>query len=119
MMVTEILRGFGVVGWCDGRGYTSSAGGPTIWMIVGQGPIALAVGAGGGCLDIFYCPLSFLSSFSVSLGARYRLKYCLKGGLKLEQPTNQLKSRLICEQELFCIMVTEIIQTTDGDFKTT
>ena len=27
-------------------------GRPTIWMIVGQGPIALAVGAGGGCLDI-------------------------------------------------------------------
>ena len=24
-----------------------------IWMIVGQGPIALAVGAGGGCLDTF------------------------------------------------------------------
>ena len=23
---------------------------PTIWMIVGQGPTALAVGAGGGCL---------------------------------------------------------------------
>ena len=28
-------------------------GRPTIWKIVGQGPIALAVGAGGGCLDIF------------------------------------------------------------------
>ena len=28
-------------------------GRPTIWVIVGQGPIALAVGAGGGCLDIF------------------------------------------------------------------
>ena len=28
-------------------------GHPTIWMIVGQGPIALAVGAGWGCLDIF------------------------------------------------------------------
>ena len=28
-------------------------GRPTIWMIVGQGPIALAIGAGGGCLDIF------------------------------------------------------------------
>ena len=27
-------------------------GRPTIWMIVGQGPIALAVGAGVGCLDI-------------------------------------------------------------------
>ena len=26
---------------------------PTIWNIVGQGPIVLAVGAGGGCLDIF------------------------------------------------------------------
>ena len=28
-------------------------GRPTIWMIVGQGPIALSVGAGGVCLDIF------------------------------------------------------------------
>ena len=28
-------------------------GRPTIWMTVGEGPIALAVGAGGGCLDIF------------------------------------------------------------------
>ena len=27
-------------------------GRPTFWFIVGQGPIALAVGAGGGCLDI-------------------------------------------------------------------
>ena len=26
---------------------------PTIWMIVGQGPPAFAVSAGGGCLDIF------------------------------------------------------------------
>ena len=36
---------------------------PTIWMIVGQGPIALAVGAAGGCLDIFtpLCPFSPLS----------------------------------------------------------
>ena len=36
---------------------------PTIWMIVGQGPIALAVGADGGCFDIFalLCPFSPLS----------------------------------------------------------
>ena len=27
-------------------------GRPTIWMIVGQGPTALAVGAGRGCLDV-------------------------------------------------------------------
>ena len=34
-----------------------------VWMIVGQGPIALVVGAGGGCLDIFslICLFSFLS----------------------------------------------------------
>ena len=38
---------------------------PTIWMIVGQGPIALAVGAGG--LDIFTLLYPF-SSFSLSLG---------------------------------------------------
>ena len=42
-------------------------GRPIIWMIVGQGPITLAVGAVGGCLDIF-THLSFLSSFSLSLG---------------------------------------------------
>ena len=28
-------------------------GRPTVLRTVGQGPIALAVGAGGGCLDIF------------------------------------------------------------------
>ena len=42
-------------------------GRPTIWMIVGQGPIALAVGAGGGCLDIFTLFYTF-SSCSPSLG---------------------------------------------------
>ena len=38
-------------------------------MIVGQGPTALAVGAGGGCLDIFtlICPFSPLVSPLVSL----------------------------------------------------
>ena len=43
-------------------------GRPTIWMIVGQGPIALAVGAGGDCLDIFTLLYLFLSCFSPSLG---------------------------------------------------
>ena len=60
-------------------------GRPTIWMIVGQGSIALAVGAGGGWFGHFYSPLSFLTSFSLS---RYRLKYCLKGPLNPKQPTN-------------------------------
>ena len=42
-------------------------GRPTIWVIVGQRPTALAVGAGGGCLDIFTLLYPF-SSFSLSLG---------------------------------------------------
>ena len=33
---------------------------PTIWITVGQEPIAPAVGAGGVGLDIFYSHLSFL-----------------------------------------------------------
>ena len=46
-----------------------------IWMIVGQGPIALAVGAGGGCLDIFTLNYPFfLLSPSLWETARYRLK---------------------------------------------
>ena len=42
-------------------------GRPTIWMIVGQGPIAPAVGAGRGCLDIFTLVYPFFS-FSLPLG---------------------------------------------------
>ena len=65
-------------------------GRPTIWMIVGQGPTALAVGAGGGCLDIFTL-LYLFSPLSPSLQetARYRLKYCLKGPLNPKQPTTK------------------------------
>ena len=66
-------------------------GRPTIWMIVGQGPTVLAVGAGGGCLDIFTLIYPF-SPLSPSLWetARYRLKYFLKGSLNPKQPTNQM-----------------------------
>ena len=81
-------------------------GRPTIWITVGQGPTALAVGAGGSCLDIFtlihpFFPLcldifTFIHPFfplSPSLWetARYRLKYCLKGPLN-QQTKNQPKS---------------------------
>ena len=66
-------------------------GRPTIWLTVGQGPIALAVGAGGGGLDIFTRIYHILSPLSSSLWemARYRLKYCLKGPLNPKQPANQ------------------------------
>ena len=59
-----------------------------IW-IVGQGPAALAVGAGGGCLDIFSLVYHFFFlSPSLWETAQYRLKYCLKGPLSPNQPTN-------------------------------
>ena len=64
----------------------------TIWISVGQGPIALAVGAGGGGLDIFtlVCPFFPLSP-SLWETARYRLKYCLKGPLNPKPTNNQPK----------------------------
>ena len=37
----------------------------SIWIIVGQVPIALAVGAGGGCLDISFSRLVLLFFFSL------------------------------------------------------
>ena len=82
-------------GWSGGAmvlGKLPVPGRPTIWISVGQGPTALAVGAGGGCLDIFTLIYPF-SPLSPSLWetARYRLKYCLKGPLNQTQPTNQMK----------------------------
>ena len=65
-------------------------GRPTILITVGQGPTALAVGAGGGCLDIFTLSYHFfLLSPSLWETARYRLKYCLKGPLSPKQSINQ------------------------------
>ena len=44
-------------------------GRPTVWMlIVGQGPIALAVGVGWGCLDIFTLHYPFSHLLPLSLG---------------------------------------------------
>ena len=76
-------------------------GRPTVWMI-GQGPTALAVGAGGGCLDIFTLLYRF-SPLSPSLWetARYRRQYCLKGPLNPKQPTNQPSN--IIKHHKFCI----------------
>ena len=57
-------------GWSGGAmvlGKLPVPGRPTILITVGQGPIALAVGAGGGGLDIFTLTYPF-SSFSLSLG---------------------------------------------------
>ena len=58
-----LLRG--VVGWWDGAG----RGVLLNWIIVGQGPTALAVGAGGGCLVIFFSHL-IISLFFLPLSGR-------------------------------------------------
>ena len=56
-------------------GKLSVPGRPTILMIVGQGPTALAVGAGGGLIYPFF----FLSP-SLWETARYRLKILSQKG---------------------------------------
>ena len=72
-------------------------GRPTIWTTVGQGPIALAVGAGGGCLDIFILIYPFFPlSPSLWETARYRLKYCLKGLLNPKTNQKSLPRPWIC-----------------------
>ena len=73
-----------------------------IWIRVGQGSTALAVGAGGGCLDIFSLIYHFsFPSPSLWETARYRLKYCLKGPLSPKQPINQ--SAWV--SQIMCIMI--------------
>ena len=71
-------------------------------LTVGQGPIVLSVGAGGGCLDIFSLiyHFSFLSP-SLWETTRYRLKYCLKGPLSPKQATNQPTKAYIWNMPIF------------------
>ena len=85
--------GGGVVRWCwvnfQCRGVL------LIWIIVGQGPIALA-GASGVCLNNFSLVyLLFFFSLPFWETGRYRLKYCQKGPLHPKQPTNQIQSSLV------------------------
>ena len=71
-----------------------------IWIRVGQGLTALAVGAGGVLWTLFLS--SIISPFFLPLRetARYRLKYCLKGPLSPKQPTNLMyvKNKVDLEQ---------------------
>ena len=74
-------------------------GRPTIWITVGQGSTAFAVGAGGVCLDIFTLIYPF-SPVSPSLWetARYRMKNCLKGPLNpksTNQPTHDKRKKYL------------------------
>ena len=65
----EEMKHLAVRGWTGGAKVLcklSVPGRPTILITVGQGPTSLAVGAGGGCLDIFTL-IYLISSFSPSL----------------------------------------------------
>ena len=90
--ICNIKGGGRVVRWCwvnfQCRGVL------LIWIRVGQRPTALAVGAGGGCLDIFSLGCHF-SPLSPCLWetVQYRLKYCLKGPLSPKQPAIQLQNK--------------------------
>ena len=101
------------MGWSGGAivlGKLPVLGRPIIWITVGQGPTALAVGAGGGCLDIFTLIYPF-PPLSPSLWetARYRPKYCLRGPLNPKQPTNQRHTCLFTnDQQCCCKMSTEV-----------
>ena len=70
-----------------------------IWIIVGQGPTVLAVGAGGGCLDIFSLAYHF-SFLSPSLWETARYSW-LVGCFGLNGPLRQYFSlyRAVSQRE--------------------
>ena len=77
-------------GWSGGAmvlGKLPVPGRPTIWITVGQGPTALAVGAGGGVWTFLLSSILSLLFLPLWETARYRLKYCLKGPLNPKLPT--------------------------------
>ena len=101
---------FGLYWWSDGAmvlGKLPVPGRPRIWMIVGQGLTALAVGAGGGCLDIF-SPVYHFSFPTLSLWetARYRLSERAVKPKSTNQPTN----RSLLQR---CTSYNELLSATD------
>ena len=77
-------------------------------MIVGQGPAALAVGAGGGCLEVSFPHLSLLST-SLWETVQYRLKYCLKGLLNPKQPTTPPFNEYLVQEELVILALASTV----------
>ena len=71
-MVRRCWVNFQCWGGCSGGamvlGKLPVPGRPTTWTTVGQGPTALAEGAGWWLFGLFYSHLSFLLSLSLSLG---------------------------------------------------
>ena len=61
-----------------------------MWIIVGQGPTALAVGAGGDVWTFFLSSIISHLFFPLWETAQYRLQYCLKGPLNPKESTYQM-----------------------------
>ena len=79
-------------------------GRPTILSTVGQGPIALAVGAGGGGLEIFTLIYPFFS-FSLSLGDGPIWTEILSQRAVKPKTTNQPKKIVRITIEIFCPII--------------
>ena len=102
----------GVVGWCWVN--FRCRGVLLIWMMVGQGPAALAVGA--GYLDTFTIVYRFsLLSPSLWETPRYRLKYCFKRPLSPKQPTNHLVVKFPMVEIIFCQSRSEVSSMPNSD----
>ena len=67
----------GMVRWCWVN--FQCRGVPLIWILVGQGPTALAVGAGWVVLTFFLSSIFSLFFLPLWEICQYRLKYCHKG----------------------------------------
>ena len=81
------------MGWSDGAmvlGKLPVPGRPTVWISVGQGPTALAVGAGGVVWTFLLSSILSLLSPALWETDRYRLKYFLKGPLNPKRPNDRL-----------------------------
>ena len=83
-----------------------------IWLIVGQGPLALAVGAVGDVWIFFLSSIFSLFFLPLWETARYRLKYCLKRPLNPKQPTNQrMTTRVITLWRVHVTSLTTSVST--------
>ena len=100
---TKYIGGGRVVRWCwvnfQCRGVL------LLWINIGQGLTALAVGAGRGCLDLFFSRLSV--PYLSPSGRRPDIdKYCIKGPLNTKQSVNQPKpSTYSIQQDIYEVSV--------------
>ena len=86
----------GVVGWCDGAGYTSSAGASYNLDYSRARAYCAYSRCGWGLFGHFYSHLSFLSSFSLSLGDGPIKTEILSQRAVKPKTTNQPSLEILC-----------------------